>query len=293
MRVGFIGTGNMGFPMAQNLLLQGNELIVHNRTKEKAEPLIARGAKWAESPAEVAEKSEVLFTMLSDDHALEEVTLGQNGLLSAMHAGSIHVSSSTVSVQLMERLTKLHQEKGVFLLSSPVMGRPDAAKAARLKLLLAGPAEVIEQVKPLLQALGEVLICGEVPKMANAVKLGNNFLIASMLEALAEAITMVRKHGVKAEDYVEIMNAFFGSPVYKNYSHLMLNRAWEPAGFKLQLGLKDVKLALAAAEAVHAPMPVADVVKNHLIEAMAQGWGDQDWTAILKAVERDAGVDRE
>ena len=291
MKVGFVGTGSMGLPMAQNILRNGHELIVHNRTKEKAEPLVQQGARWAETPAEAARQSEVIFTMLADDLAVETVTLGENGILEAMREGAVHISASTVSIKLINRLAEAHTAKGVYLLSSPVMGRPEAAAQAKLRLLLAGPEEARQRVEPLLQALGEILVCGDIPQMANAVKLGNNFLIASMIESIAEAMTMVRKHGVAPDRYLEIVSTFFGSPVYKNYGQLMQKRAWEPAGFKLRLGLKDVKLVQEAAEMVNSPIPTADIVKNHLIEGLAYGWGEQDWTAILKTVERDAGLE--
>lgn len=292
MKVGFIGLGNMGLPMAENLLKSGNELVVYNRTREKAQPLLDKGARLGESPADVARQSEVVFTMLADDKAVEEVTLGENGLLDALPEGAIHVSSSTISLKAVTKLTKAHAEKNRQLVSSPVLGRPDAAAAAQLRVMVAGPPEARAKIQPLIEAIGNrIFVCGDEAPMANAVKLGNNFLIVSFIESFAEAMTMVRKHGVDPAVYLEVVKSFFGSHVYANYGQIMLDRRWEPAGFKLRLGYKDVKLMLEAGEMVEAPMPVADVIKNRFIEGMARGWSELEWAAILKAVEADAGLE--
>lgn len=292
MKVGFIGLGNMGLPMAENLLKSGNELIVYNRTREKAQPLLEKGARWGDSPADVARQSEVVFTMLADDKVVEEVTLGENGVLGALPEDAIHVSASTIGLKTVTKLAKAHAERNRQFVSSPVLGRPDAAAAAQLRVMVAGPAAAREKIRPLLEAIGNrIFVCGDEAPMANAVKLGNNFLIVSFIESFAEAMTMVRKHGVDPAVYLEVVKSFFGSHVYANYGQIMLDRRWQPAGFKLRLGYKDVKLMLEAGEMVEAPMPVADVIKNRFIEGLARGWGELEWAAILKAVEADAGLD--
>jgi len=291
MKVGFIGLGNMGVPMAENLLKSGNELTVFNRTREKAQPLLDKGARLGTSPADVARQSEVVFTMLADDQAVEEVTLGENGVLDALPEGAIHVSCSTISLNSVTKLAKAHAEKNRQFVSATVLGRPDAAAAAQLRVMVAGPPEAREKIRPLIEAIGNrIFICGDEAPMANAVKLGNNFLIVSFIECFAEAMTMVRKHGVDPAVYLEVVKSFFGSHVYANYGQIMLDRRWEPAGFKLRLGYKDVKLMLEAGEMAGAPMPVADVIKNRFIECVARGWGELEWAAILKAVEADAGL---
>ena len=291
MKVGFIGLGNMGLPIARNLLKAGHELTVYNRTRSKAEALAAAGAKVANSLTE-ASTAEVVMTMLADDQAVEQTTLEDGGILNTLASGGIHISLSTVSTALSRRLTVAHAARGQNFIASPVFGRPDAAEAARLVVVAAGPAEAVERVRPLLEVIGRKLfVIGLEPYAANAVKLAGNFLIASMLETLSEAFVLARKCGVEPAKFLEILNgSFFQSPIYENYGRIIIGEKFSPPGFALRLGLKDVRLVLAAGDEAAVPMPVASVIRDHFVSGVARGWGDMDWAALAKVVAEEAGL---
>ena len=291
MRAGFIGLGNMGMPIARNLIKAGHELTVYNRTRSKAEALASAGAKPANSVAEAC-VAEIVMTMLADDHAVERTTFGDGGILNTLAGGGVHLSLSTISTALSRRLTEAHSARGQSFIASPVFGRPDAAAAARLAVVAAGPAEAVERVRPLLEAIGRKLfVIGLEPYSANAVKLAGNFLIASMLETLSEAFTLIQKSGVEPAKFLEVLNgSLFQSPIYENYGKIIIGEKFSPPGFALCLGLKDVRLVLAAADEVAVPMPVASVIRDHYLSAVARGWGDMDWAALAKVVAEDAGL---
>jgi 3-hydroxyisobutyrate dehydrogenase-like beta-hydroxyacid dehydrogenase len=217
MKLGFIGLGRMGSAMAANLLAAGHELTVYNRTKAKAEPLLKRGAHLAETLGDAA-RGEVVITMLADDHAVDEAVFGDDGILVALSPGAIHVSMSTISVAESERLTRAHQEKRQEFVSAPVFGRPDAAASAKLFIVLAGRREAVATCQPLFDVLGQrTFPIGDKPPMANLVKLSGNFLIASVIESLGEAVALVSKGGIDRVQYVDILtNTLFGAPVYKS-----------------------------------------------------------------------------
>jgi 3-hydroxyisobutyrate dehydrogenase-like beta-hydroxyacid dehydrogenase len=281
----------MGLPIARNLLRAGHELTVYNRTRSKAEALASAGAKVASSLTE-ASTPEVVMTMLADDAAVEQTTFGDGGILNTLARGGVHVSLSTISTALSRRLTVAHTACGQSFIASPVFGRPDAAEAARLVVVAAGPAETVERVRPLLEAIARKLFfIGSEPCSANAVKLAGNFLIASMLETLSEAFALARKSGVEPAKFLEIVNgSFFQSPVYENYGKIIVGEKFSPAGFALRLGLKDARLVLAAADEAAVPMPVASVIRDHFVSGVARGWGDLDWSALAKVVAADAGL---
>jgi len=291
VRVGFIGLGNMGLPMARNLLKAGHELTVFNRTRSKAEALASAGAKVANSLTE-ASTAEVVMTMLADDHAVEQTTLGGGGILNTLASGGVHLSLSTISTALSRRLAEAHTARGQSFIASPVFGRPDAAAAARLVVVAAGPDEAIERVRPLLEGIGRKLfVIGTEPYQANTFKLAGNFLISSMLETLSEAFLLIQKSGVEPAKFLEVLNgSLFQSPIYENYGKIIIAQKFSPPGFALRLGLKDVRLVLAAADEVAVPMPVASVIRDHFLSAVARGWGDMDWAALAKVVAEDAGL---
>jgi 3-hydroxyisobutyrate dehydrogenase-like beta-hydroxyacid dehydrogenase len=281
----------MGLPIARNLLRAGHELTVYNRTRSKADALASAGAQVANSLAE-ASTPEVVITMLADDPAVEQTTLQDGGILNTLASGGVHLSLSTISTALSRRLTVAHTACGQSFIASPVFGRPDAAEAARLVVVAAGPAEAIERVRPLLEAIARKLfVIGSEPCSANAVKLAGNFLIASMLESLSEAFALARKFGVEPAKILEILNgSFFQSPVYENYGKIIIGEKFSPPGFALRLGLKDARLVLAAADEAAVPMPVASVIRDHFVSGVARGWGDFDWSALAKVVAADAGL---
>jgi 3-hydroxyisobutyrate dehydrogenase-like beta-hydroxyacid dehydrogenase len=281
----------MGLPIARNLLKAGHELTVYNRTRSKAETLASAGAKVANSLRD-ASTAEVVMSMLADDPAVEQTTLGESGILNNLASGGVHVSLSTISTALSRRLTAAHAARGQSFIASPVFGRPDAAEGARLVAVAAGPAEAVERVRPLLEAIARNLfVIGSEPYAANAVKLAGNFLIASMVETLSEAFVLTRKCGVEPAKMLEILNgSFFQSPVYENYGKIILGERFSPPGFALRLGLKDIRLVLAAAEETAVPMPVASVIRDHFVSGVARGWGEMDWAALAKVVAEEAGL---
>ena len=291
MHIGFIGLGNMGTPIARNLLRAGHDLLVFNRTREKAEALASDGARIAGTPAE-ASQAGVVFTMLADDHAVEEVVFGDQGILGNLAAGAIHVSLSTISTALSRRLEEAHRAAGQLYVASPVFGRPEAAQAAKLTVVAAGPPEAIERVRALLETIGQKLfVVAAEPYKANVVKLSGNFMLAAMLETLGEVFALARKSGIDPQLLLEIVNGnLFRSPVYENYGTIAAERRFEPPGFRLRLGLKDVRLALAAAEEVSAPMPIASLVRDQFLSAVARGYGDIDWAGITKVAAENAGL---
>ncbi|OMC49557.1 6-phosphogluconate dehydrogenase [Mycobacterium sp. IS-2888] len=291
MEIGFIGLGNMGHGMATNLLTAGHQITVYNRSPAKAEPLVQRGATAARSVAE-ASTGEVVFTMLSDDDAVEEVAFGANGLVASLAPGATHVSSSTISVALSERLAAAHAEAGQRYAAAPVFGRPEAASAAKLFVIAAGAPQVLEPLVPLFDAIGQrTFVVSDQPYTANLVKLSGNFLLASAIESVAEAVALVGKAGVDRQQYVDILTStLFTAPAYQTYGGLIARREFEPAGFASRLGLKDVRLVLAAAEGLQVPLPVASVLRDRLLTLVATGGGHLDWSALATLADRDAGL---
>lgn len=291
MDVGFIGLGHMGAAMARNLLKAGHRVWAYNRTRAKAEALAREEAQVAASIAKACE-AEVLITMLADDAALEAILFGEDGILNALPQNRIHVSMSTISVGLSERLARLHQEKGQLYVAAPVFGRPEAAAAAKLFIVTAGPAQALEICRPLFDALGQkTFVTSEKPPDANLVKLAGNFLIAATIESLGEAIALVRKAGIDPHLFVEILTGtLFSAPVHKTYGGLIADENYEPAGFSMTLGLKDLRLALAAAEQLNVPLPIASLVRDHFLSGLAQGQGGSDWAALARLSAKTAGL---
>jgi 3-hydroxyisobutyrate dehydrogenase-like beta-hydroxyacid dehydrogenase len=291
MKLGFIGLGKMGSGMAESLLSAGHELVVYNRTRERAEPLRQRGARVAATPKEAAHDAEAVVTMLADDAAVERVTFGYAGVLSGLAPGAVHVSCSTISVALSERLAAAHAAERQGYVAAPVFGRPEAAAAKQLWVLAAGPRGDIDWCAPVLEALGRgVVRLGESASAANVVKLAGNFLTASMSEALGEAFALTRKAGVDPDAFLDVFVSVFASPTFERYARLIAKGSYEPAGFEARLGLKDLRLALAAGDASGVPMPLASVVHDSLLAAVAQGKGELDWSVIARLAAERAGL---
>jgi 3-hydroxyisobutyrate dehydrogenase-like beta-hydroxyacid dehydrogenase len=290
MKIGFIGLGRMGSGMVANLLGAGHEVTVYNRTRAKAEALASRGAHVAASVGEAC-RGEAVVTMLADDGAVEGVLQGEDGLLASLPPGALHISSSTISVALSERLAAAHAAAGQRFVAAPVFGRPEAAAKGELFVLAAGAGDAIAAATPLLDAIGQATFTvAETPAAANLVKLSGNFLIASVIEALGEAMALVAKGGVDRERYLEILTGtLFGAPVYRTYGGLIARRQFEPAGFAAPLGQKDIRLTLAAAEALRVPMPLASLLRDRFLALIAQGGEHLDWSAIGQLAARDAG----
>jgi 3-hydroxyisobutyrate dehydrogenase-like beta-hydroxyacid dehydrogenase len=289
MTIGFVGLGNMGSGIARNILKAGHEVHAYNRTASRVQELGRDGALVA-TISEAAATGTV-FTMLADDHAVEQCVYGKDRILASLPRGGLHVSLSTISVALSRRLAEEHSRRGQQYVAAPVFGRPQAAESAQLVVVAAGPAEGVEKVRPLLEAIGRTLfVLGNDAPRANVLKLAGNFLIASMLEALSEAYALARKSGIEPLKYLEVLNTLYQSPVYETYGRIIAEERFEPAGFKMQLGLKDVRLVLAAGEAAAVPMPLASLIRDHMISGIARGMGEIDWSAIGRVVAEDAGL---
>ncbi|HTM80021.1 NAD(P)-dependent oxidoreductase [Asticcacaulis sp.] len=288
MKVGFIGLGSMGAAIAPNLVTAGHAVTVWNRSPEKADPLVAKGAIRAVTPAE-ASTSEAVFTMLADDTAVEGVS---KAILASLPAGGVHISLSTISVALADKLTEAHAARGQHFVSAPVFGRPPVAAEGKLFIAAAGSQEAIAKAMPLLEIIGQkVQVFGEKPSAANLVKLAGNFLIVNVTEALGEAMALVAKGGVEKADLLEFLTStLFDAPIYKNYGALIVSEKFEPAGFAAVLAAKDMRLAGEAADALSVSMPLNDLLRARLGRLVEGGEGHLDLTALSLLAARDAGL---
>jgi 3-hydroxyisobutyrate dehydrogenase-like beta-hydroxyacid dehydrogenase len=290
MKVGFIGLGQMGHGMASNLLSAGHDVTIYNRSPGKAKNLVARGAHEAFSVADAC-GGDAVITMLADDKVVEHVALGEGGIVAKLAKTSIHISSSTISVDLSERLTQAHATAGQRFVAAPVFGRPDAAAAGKLFVAAAGAEAALRDCAPLFGAIGQrTIILSNTPSAANLVKLSGNFLIASVIESLGEAMALVGKGGIDLHDYVDLLTStLFPAPVYKTYGGLIAGGKFKPAGFAAPLGQKDIRLTLAAAESLQVPMPVASLLRDRFLTLMAHGGETLDWSAIGQLAAKDSG----
>ncbi len=308
MNVGLIGLGNMGSGMAACLLKGGHAVTVYNRTHSKAQALVAQGARYAENVAGVCQ-GDAVITMLADDGAVENIVFGDagtvgrqgtgnqaigSGILGSLRKDAIHISSSTISVALSEKLAAAHVANGQRFVSAPVFGRPEAAAAAKLFVAVAGAPNAVEECKPLFEAIGQKTFnFGEKPSDANLVKISGNFLISSVIEALGEAMALVGKAGLDQHQYIDFLTStLFNAPVYKTYGGLIADKKFEPAGFAASLGFKDNRLALAAAETLRVPLPLASLIYNRYLTLLAKGGEKLDWSAFAQLAAEDAGEKR-
>jgi 3-hydroxyisobutyrate dehydrogenase-like beta-hydroxyacid dehydrogenase len=291
--IGFIGLGNMGEPIAANLIQAGHAVRVYNRTASKAAPLIQKGASLASTSADVATPGGIVFTMLSDDAAVEGVCLPPGSFVERLGPGGIHISLSTISPAAARRLAEHHKKYQVEYVASPVFGRPAAVAAKTAWLCTSGSIAAKTRVKPILDAISQAIFdFGDDPGGANVVKLCGNFLIASAMESLAEAFALARKNGIDPNAVADFFGkTLFSCPVYQGYGKLINARQYEPAGFRLVLGLKDLNLALQTAASSAVPMPVASLLRDRWLTGVAKGRGDMDWSVIALGVAEDAGLD--
>ena len=290
MDVGFIGLGHMGSGMARSLMRADHALLVWNRSPEPAERLEAEGARRAADPAAVFQ-AEVVFTMLADDHAVRQAIL-KSGALERARPGVVHIMSSSISVAFSQELEAAHAAAGVPYVAAPVLGRPDVAEAGELNVLVAGAPEAARRVQPLLDAIGKrTWAIGAAPHQAHLAKLAVNFSLAAAIETMAEAFALVRRYDLDPGILRDVLTGtLFAAPAYKTYGDLIVEQRFEPALFKLPLGLKDVRLALEAGEAVHAPLPFASVMRDNFLDAIAHGDAEKDWSAVSRVAARRAGL---
>lgn len=292
MRVGFIGLGQMGEPMAQNILKAGFPLVVFNRTKDKAASLLKNGGAWAPSPSELASQCDLLVSMVSNDEALGEIVSGPSGIMRSSKKPAIHLSMSTVSPALSEALEKEHQEAGMAFLAAPVTGRPERAKAGSLWIFCAGDAGAKKTAWPVLEAMScKVFDLGRSPAQASLFKLCNNFMILSMVESFSEVAALLEKGGISTETAAEVWeNSLFDSPAFRGYTPMLCKRSFAEGGFALNLGLKDMRLLHACADKAQTPMPFLSDLLEKLLASMNKGRDKYDWSAIALLTRELAGL---
>ncbi len=292
MTIGIIGLGNMGLPIAANLLKAGYPLRVYNRTAQKGAPLVEAGAIPVKSPSEAVVPGGIAFTMLSDDAALKSIADSDPAFLERFAGSGIHVSMSTISPQTARELAEHHANKNVSYLAAPVIGRPDRAATGSLFMLLSGESEAKQRVEPLLKMIGQrIFDFGDKPWAANVAKLIVNFNIAAAIECMAEGFTLAEKNEVARTKMAELLSeTIFGGVVYKGYGEHVATHQYEPAGFRLRLGWKDVRLVLELGQDSETPMPVGSLLRDRFLSALAKGRGDLDWAGLALGASDDAGV---
>jgi 3-hydroxyisobutyrate dehydrogenase-like beta-hydroxyacid dehydrogenase len=287
MKLGFIGLGNLGTPIVENLLRK-HELYVYNRTLSKAQALQGKQVTICSTIKELASLCDIVFSIVSDDAAVSNITLGEEGIASNLKAGGIHISISTILPATCKLLSYAHEQKNNYYIAAPVMGRPEAARIQKLNFLVSGDSGVIEMIKPFLHDAGGVNVWefGNEAPAANVAKLCSNFLIISAIQAMGEGINLAQKSGIDAKQWMDMLTqTLFSAPIYINYSRLILEEKFQPAGFSLKLGLKDVNLVMQHSEAVQADMQVGKLLQKQLYQCMEKGLGDYDWTAIALALK--------
>ena len=288
--VGVVGLGHMGRAFASNLVADGYSVSVYDRDTEKAQSIA--GARAATDMAGLA-GCEVIISSVPDDNALSAVALSSGGLIEIMKPSAVHISMSTVSPEISRRVAEAHQSHGQAYVAAPVLGNPDLANARKLFVLAGGRRAVLEQVRPLLESLGQRLfIIGEDPASANLMKLGGNVLTATTLESMGEVLALLRKGGIDQRLAFDVLtNSLFDSHVHKTYGGKIVEERYRPAGMVVPLAVKDVRLALAEAERTSVPMPFASLVHDRLVSIVARGWGDLDWSALGLLISQDAGLE--
>jgi len=292
MKIGVLGLGKMGAGLASNLIKAGHEVLVWNRSAAKAGPLVALGATLATTPRQAAAASAAVITMLADDAALHAAAFGEDGLFAGLAENALHISMSTIAVATAERFVQEHEVRRQRFISAPVFGRPEAAAAAKLFIVAAGEEADLQTAAPILSAVGQrVFPVGADPRSANLVKLCGNFMILAAVEALGEAMTLAERGGVRRAQLLEVLTgSLFDAPPYKNYGAMMVEGNYRPAGFAAPLGLKDMRLAAQAADALRVPMPLLGVLRDHLLQTIAVEGEDIDWSAIGLTIAKNAGA---
>ena len=288
MKTGFIGLGNLGIAIAENLLATQQPLYVYNRTVSKAQPLAEKGAVICASVKDLAAQCDIVFSIVSDDAALNQITAGPDGIAAHLKPEGIHISLSTILPATSISLHALHQQRGSQYLACPVMGRPDVARARKINFLISGDHTSIQSVKPLLEQAGGVGVWefGNDVGAANVAKLCSNYLVITAMEAMAESINMAQRSNIDARFWMDMLTqTYFNAPVYINYSQIILKEAFLPAAFSLRLGLKDMNLVLQQVQDVQASMPVGKQVQSLLQQSLAAGLGEHDITVVAKTIK--------
>ncbi len=293
MKVGFIGLGRMGQAMAGRLLGAGHDLLVYNRTAAKAAALGEAGAEIAESVGAVTRDRDVVITMLTDDAALQAVAHGDGGLIGSLAGDTIHLAMGTHGIDMTRALAAAHEAAGQRFVAAPVLGRPDRAQAGELCVVAGGPADLVEECRPLFEIIGRrTFEAGSKPEAAAAIKITNNFVLVCAIEAMGEAFSLVRKFGVPASTFYEVLtDGLFAAPAYTVYGDLIVKEAYDQVGVTATIGLKDINLALSAGDAVDVTLPFAGAVRGQLEDALAHGEGELDWSVIARVQARASGLE--
>jgi 3-hydroxyisobutyrate dehydrogenase-like beta-hydroxyacid dehydrogenase len=292
MKIAFIGLGRMGQAMSRRLLEAGHELAVYNRTPDKAKPLEAAGAKATGSIAEAARQREAVFTMLTDDAAVENVARQKGGLLESLPRGGIHICSGTHGVGIIQKLDGWHRERGQILIAAPILGRPEQVLAGQVGIVVGGPADALARCAPLFAAIGRrSFAAGDDPAAAACIKLANNFVLGCAIEAMGEGFALVRKYGVHPEVFYDVMtDGLFAAPAYKVYGKIIVEQSYDKVGQIATAGVKDAKLVLAAGDAAGVPLPSGQVWHDRLAGAVARGDGGKDWAVMALEQARASGL---
>ncbi len=291
MKIGFVGLGNMGKAMAKVLLPKYPDLVVYNRTRSAAAELEQAGAQVANSPIEVARQCEVVITMLSNDAAVEAVTLGDEGLSAGLVKDATHISMSSISPHLSKQLAQHHAQAGQAYFAAPVFGRPDVAAKGNLWVVAGGNNDRIEHCRSILEAMSRgISIVSTDPSLANLVKITGNFTITAVMETLGETFALMQKSGIEPQAFLEVLNQVYQSPMYESYGTQIAQQQFEPALFALKLGLKDLRLVRQAADEADVPMPLVNLVYEHMLSAMAHGRAEQEWSSFAQVNAENAGL---
>jgi 3-hydroxyisobutyrate dehydrogenase-like beta-hydroxyacid dehydrogenase len=287
--IAFLGLGSMGLPMARNLARADFDVRVWNRTPGRSKDV--PGARSAPTPAAACEGVAFALTMLANDPAVEGVVFGPDGILAALPRGACHIGMSTISTALCRRLSEAHAAAGHGFIAAPVFGRPEAAEGRQLWILPGGADADIARAAPIFAALGKgTFPMGTAPK-ATLAKLLGNFLIVATIESLGEALAVAEKAELDPAKLLALFTGtLFGSPVVQNYGQRVVDAVFEPAGFQLALGLKDVNLALRAAEEVGAPLPLGSLVRDRMLTTLAHGHARYDWSGFVSVIRDAAGL---
>jgi 3-hydroxyisobutyrate dehydrogenase-like beta-hydroxyacid dehydrogenase len=290
MEIGFIGVGRMGSAMAKNLIKAGHRVRAWDTSVQALHALAADGATIA-SGADDAFRGDAVISMLPNDDAMRAVFV-DSGVLESGGA-KVHVNMATASLEVARELAAHHGARGIAYVTATVWGRPDVAAAGKLSIVVAGDPAAIAKVQPLFDVIGQKTYnVGAEPSRANVAKIAGNLMVACAIEGIAEAAALVRGHGMSAPEVLDaIITSLFNVPVYRGYGDMIGKRQYEPAGFDLVLGLKDVRLALAAGEEVSAPLPFASVLRDTFLDAIANGDAEKDWSAIARVAARRAGLE--
>lgn len=293
MKVGFIGLGRMGQGMARRILEAGHDLVVYNRTPDKAAALVEAGAGIAESIAAACAGREAVITMLTDDAALLDVAEQAGGIVAALPKGAVHVAMGTHGIDAMRTLQLAHDEAGQVFVAAPVLGRPDRAAAGELGIVPAGPLQALELLGPLFEAIGnKVFEAGSDPAAAAAIKIAHNFVLGCAIEVMGEGVALVRKFGVQPDVLHRVLTeGLFAAPAYKIYGEIIVEEAYDRVGVTALIGLKDANLALAAAKAAGVPLPSVDVWRGRLVDAVDHGDGERDWAVVALEQARASGLE--